>query len=257
MATEYQANTAARTRAQSDNSPFTDSPILNGLTTDEQGQVNRLLQFETFNSGHTIVREREIGRNLWMLVSGRCVVVKTLKDGSEQQLGLLKPGTVFGEVSFLHAGSHCATIRALEEAETTRLSHEDFEELARLNPSAANHIVQNAAGMLAERFRDVNDYAVNVAQQLWLSSHNLNQLCKAYDDLPKSDLLAKNSASETLCRDTSTRRIGFWAKIALLISLALIAIYSVYDAHSPAEADSKPQEVKPIEQPIAETDNVI
>ena len=257
MATEHQSDTATRRETTTDSSDSADSPILKGLTAGEQEQVKRLLQPESFSPGHAILREREIGRNLWTLVSGRCVVVKALKDGSEQQLGLLKPGAVFGEVSFLQAGSHCATIRALEQVETIRLSREEFEDFEQRQPTAANHIVQNAAGILAGRFRDVDDYAVNIAEQLWLSSNNLHQLRKACDNLPESGFRTNKSASETLRRDTSTRHLGFWAKIALLISLALIAIYSLYDSNRPTEVDSKPPNVKSIEQPNFETGNLI
>ena len=74
-----------------------------------------------------------------------------------QQLAVLEPGNVFGEMSFLHPAPHCATVRALTHVEAARLSPAAFERLRGEFPQLAAGIVTGLVQLISDRLRRMND----------------------------------------------------------------------------------------------------
>lgn len=132
--------------------------IFKDLSPAEQQHVDELLQDEDYPQATTILREGKSTQCLWLIVRGRCQVLKTRKDGNEQQLATLEPGAVFGEMSFFHPAPHSASIRALDEVRVTRLSRESYVRLQETCPSAANRIALNIVSILAERLRRMDEW---------------------------------------------------------------------------------------------------
>ena len=67
-------------------------PIFLEMSPDECQEVLDLARVETCRARHTILREGQLTQMLWIILRGRCEVVKTANDGSEQQLGVLERG---------------------------------------------------------------------------------------------------------------------------------------------------------------------
>ena len=69
---------------------------------------------ETFAPQAWIIREHEVGDAAYIIVAGRCEVLKQI-DGKLESLRTLGPGDVFGETAILSAGPRTASVIALTE----------------------------------------------------------------------------------------------------------------------------------------------
>ena len=73
------------------------------------------MQFEDFRPGEEILTEGLTYHSLWIILSGRCEVVKSSNGGKPHRLAVLEPGCVFGEMSFLDTAPHSASVRTLSD----------------------------------------------------------------------------------------------------------------------------------------------
>lgn len=146
------------------NSNAAPCPIFRDMTLDERAQVLGMLETQRFEKGKVILREGEKNQSLWILVHGRCEVIKSAKKGAEQQLAALEPGAVFGEMSFFESAPHSASIRALTEVEVMRLSRENYERLrAEQSPSACK-IAASVISVIAQRLRRMDEWTCGLLE---------------------------------------------------------------------------------------------
>jgi len=141
------------------------------MTLDERQQVLELVEHETYSAREVIIREGLSTQILWIIVRGRCEVVKLLKDKSEKELAGLRPGSVFGEMSFFHPAPHSASVRALTDVEVMRLSRERFDQLCESSPPAALKITESMVGVIAQRLRCMDDWMCDLIEQPDVVSH--------------------------------------------------------------------------------------
>jgi eukaryotic-like serine/threonine-protein kinase len=81
---------------------------------------------ETFAPGAWIIREHEVGDTAYILVSGRCEVLKQI-DGQLEHLRTLGPGDVFGETAILASTLRTASVRATTEVVAVTVTAEVLE----------------------------------------------------------------------------------------------------------------------------------
>src|SRR3990172_11074153 len=82
-----------------------------------------------------------------MVVSGRFAVTKHGPRGVIAEIG---PDQPIGEIAFLTGGARTATVAAMRDSLVLRLSRDEFEELARANPSIWRALTATLARRLAE-----------------------------------------------------------------------------------------------------------
>ena len=128
----------------------------------------------TFAAGTTIVREGERGNTAYIIVSGRCQVLKRL-DQSMTVLQTLGPGDVFGEMAVLNETTRSATVVALQDVTALVVSGEQLlQEMRTLKPWMAS-IMQRLAARLQDIYatRKVQTFASGMpadrlARQLYM-----------------------------------------------------------------------------------------
>ncbi|HUG93284.1 MAG TPA: cyclic nucleotide-binding domain-containing protein [Planctomycetaceae bacterium] len=146
-------------------------PILRGMTEDERRQVVELLDRHTFHPGEVILQEGRAVQILWIIVRGRCEVVKTMQHGGEQRLAVLEPGAIFGEISFFSPAPHSASVRALSEVEVMLLPRAEYDRVERAGSSVAYKIVLNAGKVLAERLRRMDEWTCELIDSPDVANH--------------------------------------------------------------------------------------
>jgi extracellular factor (EF) 3-hydroxypalmitic acid methyl ester biosynthesis protein len=110
--------------------------------------------------GEAILREREYSRAIYVLMSGRVAVQK-------DHLGLgvvvdeLRPGAVFGEVSYLDGSPTSAAVVAREQANVLIL--EELDELLASDHALASGFYRSLAALLARRLRFTTQDSVATA----------------------------------------------------------------------------------------------
>ncbi len=138
--------------------------LFNGFSTGETSRVADLMDQRTFTAGQTIIREGDQVQALWVVTAGQCEVVKSTRNGHDQQLAVLEPLSVFGEMSFFRPAEHSASVRSLTDVEILSLSRENFDILLLAEASTANKLTANAFNVLADRMRRVDEWVCHLVE---------------------------------------------------------------------------------------------
>ena len=132
--------------------------LLRGMNAAERQELQGLLDSKAYAPGATILAEGESFQHIWIVLKGRCQVVKKAKSGEDKELWVLEPGGVFGEMSFFNPAPHSASVRALSQVEVVRLPREKYDQLMRNGSLAAYKLAFNTMGVLIERLRRMDDW---------------------------------------------------------------------------------------------------
>jgi extracellular factor (EF) 3-hydroxypalmitic acid methyl ester biosynthesis protein len=130
------------------------------LSTAERDRLCARGHERRYEPGEAILREREYSRAIYVLMSGRVAVQK-------DHLGLgvvvdeLRPGAVFGEVSYLDGSPTSAAVVAREQANVLIL--EELDELLASDPALASGFYRSLAALLARRLRFTTQDSVATA----------------------------------------------------------------------------------------------
>lgn len=138
--------------------------LFQGMKPDELDAVFRLMQSEDFAAGAEILTEGLTYASLWIIVTGRCEVVKAGNGSKSNRLATLETGSVFGEMSFLETAPHSASVRALSDVSTMRLMKEGFDKLRAEHPWAADKIACNLVLILSQRLRRMDEWTCELVQ---------------------------------------------------------------------------------------------
>lgn len=146
-------------------------PIFQGMSSEERQEVITLMERRTYPEGQTILREGRSIQILWVIREGRCRVVKTTQQGTEQELAVLEPGGIFGEMSFVEPGPHSASVQTLTPVEVLRLTRGQYDELGESGSTAAPKIAINIGRVLAQRLRKMDDWLCELMEQPEAANH--------------------------------------------------------------------------------------
>jgi CRP-like cAMP-binding protein len=112
-----------------------------------QGFLDNVWQFNrcAYAEGDTIIRQDEPATTVFLIISGRCEVVRTTLSGQEKQVAILGPGDVFGEMALVADGRRTAMVRAIDAVEVAVLDREELQRdlagnlwMGRLLPTLVN-----------------------------------------------------------------------------------------------------------------------
>jgi CRP-like cAMP-binding protein len=138
--------------------------LLSGFTKDELAAFLDRVRFEDFGPGDEILTEGKQYQGVWLLLKGTCEVVKHGRQ-RDSRLAVFEPGNVFGEMSFLQAVPHSASVRAIDQVETLRLMRDQYGELREHCPSAAHKIAINLIRVLADRLRKMDEWTCELVER--------------------------------------------------------------------------------------------
>jgi len=131
--------------------------LFRGMAPAERQELRTLLECKSYAVGETILAEGESFQFMWIVLKGRCQVVRKLKSGEEIELGVIEASGVFGEMSFFHPAPHSATVRALSDVDVVRFPRDKYELLVRDGSLAAYKLAFNTMGVLIERLRRMDE----------------------------------------------------------------------------------------------------
>jgi len=109
----------------------------------------------SFESGEQIVREGELGDEVFVVLSGSVTIRVPFKragdEGKYREAASLGTGTVFGEVAFLGQIERTADAIAVEKTELLSLQTDGIQRLRRFLPGTATKLYFNLSRILAKR----------------------------------------------------------------------------------------------------------
>lgn len=123
--------------------------VPSGLVFDEPlVRIETLLKSEEFGPGYRIVRQGEPGDRMHLLSEGE-VQVRRWKIpgmGTPENLAILRPGAVFGEIALVLNVPRTADVIAIGQVRTFSLSRDDWQNVKAFFPGFASRIEQIATG---------------------------------------------------------------------------------------------------------------
>ncbi len=134
-----------------------DIPLFRMLNPTERRQIAEITQIKVYKPGDVIIEQGKECRNLWILVEGKCEVVRHVPGAPSGEesfvLATLEPYSQFGEMSFFSPAPHSADVRAQTHVKLLRIDHVNYRDLLDEGVSGAYKLSQATAESLAQRLR--------------------------------------------------------------------------------------------------------
>jgi hypothetical protein len=127
--------------------------LFRDLTLEQLEAVHQIAEEHEFLEGEVIMREREHGDELYLLLEGRVRVFKRYRELDEEVLNEQSAGTYFGEMAVLDGEPRSATIEVIERCRVLSLDGGSLRELLSQMPEISFEIFK----VLANRVRDAED----------------------------------------------------------------------------------------------------
>ena len=153
--------------------------LFSDLSEEEMVALLDIVFLRTFKKGDTIIREDDVGSEMYVLVEGEVQVVRslTLKVGrhefeqTEKALTRLsgKKPICFGEMAMLSQDKRSASIMALANCTAFVIERERFEQFCETNPRAGYHVVRRIAQVVSDRLRKENENVLKLTTALSLA----------------------------------------------------------------------------------------
>ena len=90
-----------------------------------------------FAAGEAIVRQGDAGSSMYVVLSG---CVRVVLEPSGQEVAVIEPGGIFGEMSMLTGDPRTATVRAVEDVRALEITAERFRDVAIERPGLIEHV---------------------------------------------------------------------------------------------------------------------
>ena len=124
---------------------FSPVPLFAECSKRELKQLCRAAVVEHRATGATLVTEGEPGTEAFVLLQGKC---RVLRNG--RRVGQVGPGGVIGELSMLNRAPRNATVVAETPLEVAILERRDFLALLESSPSIARKLLERLAARVQE-----------------------------------------------------------------------------------------------------------
>lgn len=143
--------------------------LFRGLSAAECQQLSQVAKVRHFAPGEVILRQGEDSRQLWVVLEGKCEVVRFKDEKHDARhslvLAVLEPYSNFGEMSFFHPAPHSANVRAQTEVKALVIARSNYDQLIRMGNGAAYKLAYNAVESLADRLRRMDEWVAELADQ--------------------------------------------------------------------------------------------
>ncbi|MBI4694316.1 MAG: DUF1003 domain-containing protein [Gammaproteobacteria bacterium] len=103
-----------------------------------------------FDAGSVMFRYGDPGNSMYVLKAGRVELSLKTKTGEHMVFAILGEHDFFGEISLLDGGARTASAHVLDDVEALEIDRSDLDELFRLQPSAALHLLTATGGRLRQ-----------------------------------------------------------------------------------------------------------
>jgi CRP/FNR family transcriptional regulator, cyclic AMP receptor protein len=140
-------------------------PLLRNFNETERRQMADIAFVKHFAPGEIVVRQGEDSQILWVVVEGKCEVVKYWDHGASESivLAVLEPYSHFGEMSFFSPAPHSASVRAQTEVTALGINRRDYDDLIRQGIWAGYKLAYNSVGAMADRLRKMDQWVAELA----------------------------------------------------------------------------------------------
>jgi len=126
-------------------------PLFEGLGERELEQIARLVDEVDVPAGRVLMRQGELGSEMFIIVSGSFTI-----DRNGNVIRECGAGAALGELAILSEGPRSATVTANEPGRLLAVGHREFHALLDVAPGISRHLLVN----LARQLRALDEDAV-------------------------------------------------------------------------------------------------
>ncbi len=144
---------------------LTNIPLLANFNETERRQMADIAIVKHFAPGEIIVRQGEDSQVLWVVIEGKCEVVKYWDHSATESvvLAVLEPYSHFGEMSFFSPAPHSASVRRQTAVTALGIDRRDYDDLIRQGIWAGYKLAYNSVRALADRLRKMDEWVAELA----------------------------------------------------------------------------------------------
>ena len=141
--------------------------LFSGLTDTEMDLLSKVVKKRVYQSGEDIFKEGDKGDKLYVIEEGKVRITQKVKSGESQPLAILTDGDFFGEISFLDAQPHSATVTPMKESTIISISRDDFDELVENNPREGYTILHRLSAEICSLLRQMDKKFIDMVKFVW------------------------------------------------------------------------------------------
>ena len=126
-------------------------PLFERLEPEDLQRVAALADERSFPAGEPIVREGDVGNELFVILEGQVRVDKEDPDGSTRAIRTYEEGEHFGELAVLLEQPRVATVVAVTDVRTLVIGGDGLTAILRERPEAAMAILATLAARISHQ----------------------------------------------------------------------------------------------------------
>ena len=130
-------------------------PLFAGLRPVQAKIVTLMGEFRAFAKDEFIVRQGEVGREMFVLISGRADARLNI-DGASKLLRTMGRGDVIGEMALIRQNQRTADVIAVDDAEAIVVDERFLQRMQKRYPRIGARIFLNIAKILSDRLDDAS-----------------------------------------------------------------------------------------------------
>ena len=130
--------------------------------------LGRICKSRNFNHDTVIIREGEIGAEMYVVFRGSVEIRKKTRAGDDYTVARLKDehNVFFGELALIDDDKRSATVVASEDSVFLEITKDDFLRLGNENPAIGLAITRAIAKIIASRLRKTNQDMLTIFDAL-------------------------------------------------------------------------------------------
>jgi predicted RND superfamily exporter protein len=130
--------------------PHKTIPLFAGLRPFQAKIVTLMGELKSFPKGHPIIRQGELGNEMYVVINGTADVFMHSAEQS-RKLGSLERGDVFGEMGLIRHHERMADVVATQDVEVLAVNERFLERIKHRYPRIATEIFFNVSKILSDR----------------------------------------------------------------------------------------------------------
>ena len=127
------------------------------LPADRHRRIADIASHRDLPAGALIFREGESGDEMYVVVAGRVRISKRVPGIGEEALGILEPGSHFGEMAMVDEAPRSADAIAHTACALAVVKRDDLDQLMFVDKDLAYDLLWTFARTLAARLRETNE----------------------------------------------------------------------------------------------------
>jgi CRP-like cAMP-binding protein len=132
-------------------------PLFQSLSSEQLRKIATIARELDFPAGAAIFKEGDLGQEMYVVLSGRVRVSKTVPGIGEEALTILEPGSYFGEMALIDDAPRSADVLAHVSCHLGVIRREDMDQLMFIDKDLAYDLLWTFVRTLSGRLRETND----------------------------------------------------------------------------------------------------